>query len=351
LQRQSPLPSQGWIPIQIASWRLTMNKKILFFFSLLCFSLHLPISALAQCKDHLCQNLQTLLFAAVTDFREFRGNTVPAPDLSVTGTKIPCQMTAWANNVPMYICYAQISYMSAETWYANALESLRILQPTWQLKIDSPVADHFVDAGPPACEIPATEGPYLGHCPLHLQITKQADGTAKVYVWMSSLSSPYLVSRPPDPPPPKAVPAPIAGGCDDLCQSLKKIFEARANAFEQIRAGQASGGVSDATVKLASAAECAVNVTPKFHSNELGAQYVCYWLEASASAADTRFRDFVARLQVLAPSNWTVRQDDQSEELTGAKVKAWCSVAPDAKQEMCIYLSGESVGLHIKSWN
>ena len=157
-----------------------MNKKSLLFFSLLCFSLSLPAPALAQCKDHLCQNLQTLLFAAVTDFREFRGNAVPAPDLSVVGTKIPCQRTAWANNVPMYICFAQISYMNAETWYANALESLRTLQPTWHLKIDSPVADHFVDAGPPDCEVPATEGPYLGHCPLHLQITKQADGTAKV---------------------------------------------------------------------------------------------------------------------------------------------------------------------------
>jgi hypothetical protein len=89
----------------------------------------------------------------------------------------------------------------------------------------------------------------------------------------------------------------------------------------------------------------------KLHSNELGAQYVCYWLEASASAADTRFRDLVARLQILAPSNWSIRQDDQAEELTGAKVKAWCAVAPDAKQEMCMYLSGASVGLHIKAWN
>jgi hypothetical protein len=329
-----------------------MNKKILLFFSLLCFSLSVPVPALAQCKDHLCQNLQTLLFAAVTDFREFRGNTVPAPDLSVAGTKIPCQRTAWANNVPMYICFAQISYMSAETWYANALESLRILQPTWHLKIDSPVADHFVDAGPPDCDVPATEGPYLGHCPLHLQVTKQADGTAKVYFWMSSLSSPYLVNRPPDAPSAKAAPAaPIAGGCDDLCQGLKKVFEARADAFEQLRAGTASGGMSDANIKLAGAAECAVNATPKFHSNELGAQYVCYWLEASTSAADTRFRDFVARLQVLEPSNWSIRQDDQAEELTGAKVKAWCAVAPDAKQEMCMYLSGESVGMHIKSWN
>ena len=143
----------------------------------------------------------------------------------------------------------------------------------------------------------------------------------------------------------------MAGGCDDLCQGLKKVFEARTNAFEQLRVGQASAGMSDANVKLAGAAECGVNMTSKLHSNELGAQYVCYWLEASASAADTKFRDLVARLQVLEPSNWSIRQDDQAEELTGAKVKAWCAVAPDAKQEMCVYHSFESVGLHIKDWN
>jgi hypothetical protein len=327
-----------------------MIKKTLRAFSLLCFSFLLAVSALAQCKDHLCQSLQNILFAAATDFREYRANRTAAPDLSIEGAKVPCQMSSWANNVPMYICYAQVPYPSAESWYANTLASLRILQPAWQFKIDSPVADHFVDAGPPDCVVPATEGPFLGHCPIHLQITKQADGTAKAYLWTSSLSSPYLVNRPPGPPP-KAAPAPIAGGCDDLCQGLKKAFEARATAFEGIRAANPSGGVSQATVELAGAAECAVNATSKSHSNEAGTQFVCYWLEASPSAADTRFRDLVVRLQVLAPSNWSISQNDQSEELTGAKVKAWCAVAPDTKQEVCVYISGESVGLHIKTWN
>jgi hypothetical protein len=108
--------------------------------------------------------------------------------------------------------------------------------------------------------------------------------------------------------------------------------------------------MSEATVKLAGATECAVSTISKAPSNELGTQYVCYWQETSASAADTRFRDLGARLQILAPSNWVVRQDDQAEELTGAKVKAWCAAAPDNKQEMCIYNSGESVGLHLKTW-
>jgi hypothetical protein len=329
-----------------------MVKKTPQAFSLLCFSLLLAISTVAQCKDRLCQNLQNILYAAVTDFREYRANRSTAPDLSTEVAKVPCQMSTWANNVPMYMCFAQIPYANAEGWYASTLDTLRILQPTWHFKIDSPVSDHFVDAGLPDCEVPATEGPYLGHCPLHLQITKQTDGTAKVYLWVSSLSSPYLLSRPPGPPPPaKVAPAPVAGGCDDLCQGLKKAFEARANSFEEIRSAKTSSGTSDATFKLAGAAECAVNSVAKPNTAELGPQFVCYWSEASASAADARFRDLAARLQILAPSNWSVHQEDQPEELTGVKVKAWCAVAPDTKQEMCTYLSGESVGLHIKSWN
>lgn len=327
-----------------------MIKKALQAFSLLCFSL-LASSALAQCKDHLCQNLQNILYAAVTDFRAYRANTAAAPDLSIEGAKVSCQMSTWANNVPMYTCYAQVPYASAETWYTNTLESLRILQPTWQLKIDSPVADHFVDAGLPECEVPATQGPYVGHCPLHFQITKQSDGSAKIYLWMSSLSSPYLVNRPPAPAVKAApAPAPIAGGCDDLCQGLKKAFEARTSAFEDIRAAKTGGSMSEAAVKLTGASECTVSAAAKSQSSELGAQYVCFWQEASASAADTRFRDLASRLQILAPSNWSVHQDDQSEELTGVKVKAWCAVAADNKQGMCVYISGESVGLHLTAW-
>jgi hypothetical protein len=319
--------------------------------ALFCFSL-LPIQALAQCRDQLCQNLQNILFAAVTDFREYRANLAANPDVSIVGAKIPCQMTAWANNVPMYMCYAQVPYDSAQTWYINALASLRILQPTWQFKIDSPASDHFVEAGPPDCEIPATEGPYLGLCPLHLQATKQNDGTVKVYLWMSSVSSPYLVNRPPAPPAKAPLPPVVGSGCDDVCQGLKKAFEARVNAFEPIRGSKTNGdGVSGVTDKLPGAVECAVSAATKARSSESGTQYVCYWSEASASAADTRFRDLAARLQILVPSNWTTRQEDQSEELTGTKVTAWLAVAPDNKQEVGIYISGASVGLHIKTWN
>jgi hypothetical protein len=328
-----------------------MNKKPLRAFSFVCLAgLFLPASGAAQCKDQLCRNLQNLLDAAVTDFREYRANRIAIPDASVAETKVPCQMTAWANNVPMLICYAQIPYQGAESWYAGALESLRILEPAWQFKIDSPAADHFSDAGPPDCAVPDTEGPYLGHCPLHLQATKQNDGTAKVYLWISSLSSPYLVNRPPGPPK-KTAPAPVAGGCDDLCQGLKRAFEARASAFEDLRAAKTSGAVSDATIKLRGAAQCVVSRSAKPPSNDAGAQYLCYWTEASASDADARFRDLVSRLQVLVPSTWAIRQEDQSEELTGTRVMAWLATAPGAKQEVAVYLSSQSVGLHIKSWN
>jgi hypothetical protein len=328
-----------------------MKKKLFKGFSIFCFILlFLPASAHPQCKDQLCQNLQNILAGAVTDFREYRANRIAAPDVSITGAKVPCQMTAWANNVPMLICYAQIPYQSAESWYTSALQSLRTLQPAWHFKIDSPVSDHFVDAGPPDCSVPETEGPYLGLCPLHLQATKQNDGTAKVYLWMSSLSSPYLGNRPPGPPT-KTVPvaASVVNGCDELCQGLKKVFEARLGAFEDLRGAKTNGATSDATVKLAGAEQCAINpTTPR--SNEAGTQYVCYWTEASAAAGDARFRDLVSRLQILLPSTWAIRQEDQAEELTGLKVTAWLATNSDTKQEVSLYLSSQSVGLHIKSW-
>jgi len=318
-------------------------------FSILGLSFVLPVAALAQCKDQLCQNLQNILYAAVTDFREYRTNSAAAPDLSIEGAKLPCQMSVWANNVPMYICYAQVPVPSIESWYTSTLADLRMLQPTWQFKITSPDSDHFVDAGLPDCEVPATGGPNRGHCPLHLQITKESDGTAKVYLWMSSLSSPYLVNRPPTPPSKAARPT-VPVGCDDLCQGLKKAFEARVNFFKDLRATETNDGGSNATIKLAGAAECAVNRTTKSGSNEVGTRYVCYWSETSTSAADTRFSDLISRFQILVPSNWSIRQEDQPEELTGVKVKAWCAVEPAGKQEVCIYIFGESVGLHIRSW-
>lgn len=323
------------------------------FLSLLAFLLFLlPAPAFPQCRDQLCQNLQNILYAAATDFRGYRENLFPNPNVSVVGAQIPCQVTYWANNVPMDMCYAQIPYDSAQTWYINALASLRVLQPSWHFRVDSANSDHFVDAGPPDCAVPPTEGPYIGQCPLHLQLTKQNDGTAKVYLWMSSLSSPYLVARPPGPPVSTSAPPVAANACDDMCSGLKKALDSRLHSFTNIRGAESNGdGGVVATEMLPGAGQCAVTTAALPHSAEVGTQYVCYWREPTKAAADTRFGDLVARLQVLVPSGWSVKQTDLSEELSGAKVSEWKAFAPDNKQQIALYISSQSVGLHIQVWN
>lgn len=228
-------------------------------------------------------------------------NLVAAPDVSIVGARIPCRTTEWANAVAMYICSGEVPYSEAESWYINTLASARALQPSWQFQINSPNADHFVDAGPPDCLVPATEGPYIGQCPLHFQITRQGNGMAKAYLWMSSLSSPYLQNAPPTAPS-RADPPRIPASCDDLCQGLKRAFEARLNDFTEISAAKTNGGgTSGVTLKLDGAGECNVDSVTKPHSTERGAQYACYWPENSSSAANTQFQNLVSGFQVLTP--------------------------------------------------
>ncbi len=323
-----------------------MNRKIIQAISALFFGL-LPIPALAQCNDQLCNNLQNILDAAVTDFREYRTNKTAGPDVSIDGTKVPCQTSTWVNNVSMYICYAQVPFADSPKWYARTLQALQSLNPTWHFQITSPGEDHYVNAGPPDCEVPPHDGPYLGQCPFHLESAKQSDGTAKLYLWMNSLSSPYLLNRPPRALS-KTVPLIVGGGCDDFCQSLKKAFEARANAFEDIRK---SDETAAATLKLEGAKECNVNGIPGSPSVHTGTQFVCFWREASNTAAETRFRDLVSRLQVLIPSNWSTRQGNELDDLTGADTTVWYGVEPGGKHDVRVYMSGESVGLHITASN
>ncbi|MGB9431796.1 MAG: hypothetical protein WBQ89_06105 [Candidatus Acidiferrum sp.] len=226
---------------------------------------------------------------------------------------------------------------------------LQTLNPAWHFQITSPGDDRYVDAGPPDCEVPPHNGPYIGQCPLHLEAAKQSDGTAKVYLWMNSLSSPYLLHRPPTPPS-KAVPLTTSDSCDDFCQNLKKAFEARANAFEDIRSVK-SDETAPATVKLEGAKACTVNGALPSHTDPTGTQFVCFWREASSSAAEIRFRDLVSRLQVLIPSNWATRQENELDDLTGADMTAWYGVEPGGKHDVRVYVSGESVGLHITASN
>jgi hypothetical protein len=327
-----------------------MNIKRLVALSLFCISFY-STSARAQCRGQLCQNLNNILYNAETDFRGYRMNLVAAPDVSIVGARIPCRTTEWANAVAMYICSGEVPYSEAESWYINTLASARTLQPSWQFQINSPNADHFVDAGPTDCAVPATEGPYVGQCPLHFQITRQGNGMAKVYLWMSSLSSPYLETAPP-PAPSRADPPSIPASCDDLCQGLKKAFEARLSDFTEISAARTNGGgTSGVTLKLDGAGDCNVDSVTKPHSTVRGAQYACYWPENSDTAANKQFQDLVSRFQVLTPAEWASRKEDQLDQLTGAKITEWCAFAPGNKQQVCVDILGQSVGLHITSWD
>ena len=335
---------------------MRLNKTAVHAISILCFCF-LPIPALAQCAGQLCQNLQNILDVAVTDFRPYFADKASAPELSTNNVKIPCQMRAWANNVPMYMCYAQLSQQDAQNAYSSILDALKLLKPAWRFKVSSPDSDHFVRAGLPDCENPPNDGPYVGDCPLELQTVKQKDGTVRLHFWVNSLSSPYLVKHPPPPAPktaaPKAVPqvAANANSCDDLCQNLKKAFVARMNSFGDLRAAKTNGETSDATVKLEGAKDCIVKKAAKPASNEVGTEFVCHWPETSGQAAETRFRDLLSRVQALLPSDWTTRLETASDDDTGAKISKWYAIEPGAKHDVRIYVSGDAVGLHITTWN
>ena len=329
-----------------------MNKKTASLISGMLFTL-LPIPASAQCKDQLCSNVQNILDAAVIDFRGYQSHVSPVPDVSTEGTKVPCQLTKWANNVLMCICYAQVPFANGASWYARTMDALKTLNPAWHFAVNSPSIDHYVDAGPPDCEITPTEGPYIGQCPLHLQVAKQSDGSAKLYLMMNSLSSPFLMHHI-LPSPSKLTPSAAAAvgvGCDEFCQNLKKAFEARTSVFEDIiHTANSKADTSEGTLKLSGAKDCMVNAVKVSPSIDSGTQFVCYWQEPSVSVAEVRFRDLVSRLQVLVPSNWLTREENELDEPTGANLRAWHAVEPGNKHDVRVYLYSDSVGLHITAW-
>src|SRR6516165_1241842 len=278
-----------------------------FFFALF---LLLPVSARAQCKDQLCSNIQNILDAASIDFRGYTAHRVPPPDVSTESTKVPCSTSTWANNVPMLICYAQVPLANATSWYARAMDALKLLAD-----------NRYVDAGAPDCEPAATEGPYIGQRPLHLEVSKQSDDSAKIYFIVNSFNSPYLVHHTIA----KAAQTAPAGvslsgtnGCDEFCQALKKAFEARTTSFAGLAANKLPGA-KDCLVKKVSA------------GSDAGTKFVCYWQEVSASAGETRFRDLVARLEILVPSDWSSHQENELDEQTGTPLIASHADEPAAK--------------------
>lgn len=312
----------------------------------------ISIPASAQCRDQLCSSVQNILDAAEIDFRGYRSQTAAPPDVSTENTKVPCQMTTWANNVPMCICYAQVPFANGANWYTRTMDALKSLNPSWHFTVNSPGVDHYVDAGPPDCEITPTEGPYIGQCPLHLEVAKQSDGSTKLYLMMNSLSSPFLMHHI-SPSPAKRIPsapAAVGEGCDEFCQNLKKAFEARTSLFADLHTANSNADTSANTLKLGGAKDCMVNAVKVSPSVDSGAQFVCYWQEPSASVAESRFRDLVSRLQVLVPSNWLTRQENELDEPTGANLTAWKAVEPGNKHDIRVYLSGIFVGLHITAW-
>ena len=302
----------------------------------------LPVSARAQCKDQLCSNVQNILDSAAVDFRGYTAHTIPLPEVSTESTKVPCAMSTWANNVPMLICYAQVPLGNATNWYARAIEALKLSSPSWHFTIKTPGDNRYVDAGPPDCEPTPTEGPYIGQCPLHLEVSKQPDGSAKIYLIVNSFISPYLLhhtplSRTPAKPAqsaPEGVSPSATTGCDEFCQALKKAFEARTTNF---------AGAPPA--KLPGAKDCLVKKVSA--TADAGSKFICYWQEASASAGETRFRDLVARLQILLPSDWSSHQENELDEQTGAPLIAWRADEPGAKYDVRVYVSAEAVALHI----
>lgn len=192
-----------------------MIGKISWLLSLFCASFF-AVPTFAQCKnqqDRACWSLQYILYAADTDFREFRGSTPlirrdlkltpPNPDLSVGAIHVPCHTDFWlSSKVTVYMCSAEVLAQEAEEWYAKTMADLHELQYLWQFKTESAGADHYVDAGQQGCEVARVEttsyggfhveesyivdGPYLGQCPLHLQTVRQADGTARISFWLNS---------------------------------------------------------------------------------------------------------------------------------------------------------------------
>lgn len=317
-----------------------MKRAPAFLFTFLYFLV--AITASAQCKGQLCTSLQEILDAAAIDYRGYISRTLPIPQVSSESAKVPCAMSTWANNVPMLICYAQVPLANANNWYASVMDDLKVLAPDYHFAVKSLGDNRYVDGGPANCEPTPNEGPYIGQCPIHLEIAKQADGSAKTYLIVNSKSSPYLLYHtllsPTPAKPTEAAPAGVSlsgsAGCDEFCQILKKAFEARATNF-----GNAP------LAKLPGAKDCLVKreSTP----SDAGATFVCYWRETSPSAAEMRFKDLIARLQVLMPSSWSSGQENELDEQTGAPLTAWHANGAESTRDVRVYLAGDSVGLHI----
>ena len=328
-----------------------MKRNVFRLFAVVC-ACFLPVAARGQCFEASCATLQSIYNSAQVDYRDYRAQRAPAlPSLSAAGITVPCQMNLWANNVPMYICYSQAPLAGADAWFRSTLQGMKRVQPSWQFKITAAATDQSVDAGPLDCEPNATQGPYSDQCPLHMQLTKQADGSTKLYFILNSLSSPYLFPHPALYHPPAKSGASTRALCDDFCQSFNAVFAARTDAFAAFREKGSDSADTAPALHFAGARKCSLDHASRPDASASGTQFVCRWSEESGVAAAGRFDDIVSHVQNLVPQEWARLQHLEFDNVTGATVKAWSATEPGDKHDVRVYVSGQTVALHITTWN
>ena len=334
---------------------ITLKKPALLFF--VAASIFLFASnVFAQQTDKLSQNLQDVLASAQIDFREYRKNPATVRSLSTELTSVTCQMNTWSNNIPMYVCYGQVPLAGGDLWFRATLDALKRLQPAWPVKMNASNDDRYLDAGPENCEPTPNEGPYLGQCPMHMQMVKQPDGTTKLYLWINSFSSPYLMHHAPAPQK-IAARAANTSGCDEFCQSFQKVFAARTDSFAALRAAAFGDGADSSTsLQFPGAKKCMFTSAARQPSSDSagkdpGTRFVCYWTESSGTAAETRFRTLVSRVQPLLPPDWPAQEQTDSDNATGNPVTIWSATEPNtANHDVRVFLSGNAVSLQVNAW-
>src|SRR5262245_45150019 len=113
--------------------------------------------------------LQTVFYHEENDFREYTSSHSPVPVLELDSARPSCQVSVWANNVPMYVCWGDLPLQSGTTWFNSVYNAAKSLQPGWKFRVQSANDSYFLDAGPENCHVASGEGPYVGQCPMHMQ--------------------------------------------------------------------------------------------------------------------------------------------------------------------------------------
>ena len=92
----------------------------------------LATGAVGQNADLSSKKLQIIFDSAMIDFRDYRSAGGAVPDLSTSLAKVTCQMNTWANNVPMYVCYAQTALAGGDSWFRSIIDGAN--KPPWLMR-------------------------------------------------------------------------------------------------------------------------------------------------------------------------------------------------------------------------